>query len=132
MDAENIQTLLLSRMRRWADEYGKHDRSLLEQVEHQDAVFTFPDGRRLSREEHVTRELDIVVSEMDITDFTYRQYGKTVVTWWKHTLIGEVDEAHFGKEFTDRARTGMQFAMTSVWVKFDDEWRVVSQDAHLL
>jgi Domain of unknown function (DUF4440) len=130
-----FEDTMIERIRAWMLATFEGDREGQAKFEHEDAVFTYPGGKRFTQAEHIAATGQAVdVREHDITWLRCQTYGDDLaVVWLEHTLRTDLTEDPFGDpSLVQQFRDGIAFTMTTTWRRFGDDWRVISGDAHVL
>lgn len=130
-----IEAALIGRLRQWMRATFEGDRALQEEIEHEDAIFTYPNGRRYSRDEHIALTGNAQdVEEHDITFFRVDVHGDDLaIVWLDHTLRTRLRDDPFNEPvLRAQMENGITFGMSSTWLRCESGWRVICMDAHVL
>lgn len=103
------------------------------EIEHEDGVFTYPDGIRLTQAEHIAKTgTAAMLLEHDIVTFKVQSLSETVAqVYLDHTLRTTFSEFPFDNEaLRKRMETGCLWATHFTFVKTDRGWKLISMDAH--
>ena len=134
-DIAELETILVARLKEWMAATFEGDAARQAEIEHEDAIFTYPDGGRYNQADHIALTgLADRVDEHDITYLRVQPFADDLaVSYVDHTLRATLKEDPFGDvEMQRRMREGITFAMTVVWRRFGADWRVISMNAHVL
>lgn len=104
-------------------------------IEHEDGVFTYPDGKRLSRDEHIAiTDTSSQVLEHDIVHFEVQRLSDTVArVYLDHTLRTMFTEFPFDDPgLREQMENGIMYATHFTFIKSERGWQVISMDGHVV
>lgn len=130
-----VEAAIFARLEQWLTATFEGDPAGQAEIEHPEAIFTYPAGTRYTTREHIklTGRAD-KVDEHDITHFEVRPFGDDLaISYVDHTLRATLKDDPFGDpDLIAQMRSGILFAMSVTWKKFGDDWRIVSMNAHVV
>ena len=119
-------------MKEWADAVAGRDPAAFEALWAADYSYTSPDGIRLTRDQIMDLEMDVPVPGPMHGIRVQRVVDDVVIVRGGHPLQGEFSSEHVRPELAEQVRNGVEIAFTAVWRREGGEWKVVSNDAHIV
>jgi Domain of unknown function (DUF4440) len=122
-----------SRYEDWRRAVADRDAGALDRIFDRSYSYTSPFGERLDRQQIIDLEMRLPPPDLPFLEFAVQPLtDDVVIARGKHALKGEFPEDVAGPELVARIRDGIEIAFTSVWHRTNGEWRVASNDAHIV
>jgi len=117
----------------WTRAVGECDAAALERLFDPGYSYTSPLGQRVSRAEMLELEMQLPPPQLPLLSLDLQPVTEDVVIARGSVLLkGEFPPDVVSEELIARIREGIELAFTSVWSRSNGDWRVVSNDAHVV
>jgi hypothetical protein len=117
----------------WARAVGERDAEALERLFDPQYAYTSPLGQRVSRAEMLELEMRLPAPQLPLLSLDIQPVTDDVmIARGNVSLKGAFPLDVVDETLVERIREGIEIAFTSVWRRRNGDWRLVSNDAHIV